>query len=361
MTYICSTGIGLPQHDINQQEIKELVKEIFTYTERQVERLLPVFDNAEVKNRQFVVEKNWFKESHSFKERNDLYQEYAQKYALEAVDECLTNSLFLTKDIPYEAIDMIIFVSSTGISTPSMDVHLMNERPFRDDVNRMPLWGLGCAGGAIGLARAHDWITAHPDKTALVISCELCSLTFQKGDIKKSNIIGTALFGDGVSAALAVGEESPFLSYRRKITPKIIKTSSSTKRNSADVMGWDVTDSGFEVIFSKSIPALVNSFWREHIHAFLLETQLVEKEIHSFIAHPGGKKVLTAMEDVLHCSSEKLKNSHNVLANHGNMSSATVFYVLQASMKDDNGRNERSILSALGPGFCSELLLLEWK
>lgn len=361
MSYICSTGIGIPQHDINQQEIKQLVKEIFTYTDKQVNRLLPVFDNAAVNNRQFVVEKEWFKKDHTFQDRNDLYQCLAKKYALEAMDDCLTNTLFLTRNIPYEAIDMIIFVSSTGIATPSMDVHLMNERPFRDDVNRMPLWGLGCAGGAIGLARAHDWITAHPDKTALVICCELCSLTFQKGDIKKSNIIGTAIFGDGVSAAIVIGEKSPFLSYRKKIAPKIIHTNSATKRDSTDVMGWEVTDSGFEVIFSKSIPALVNTFWRDHINNFLQETQHRSDDIYSFIAHPGGKKVLEAMQDVLDCSNEKLDSAYKVLANHGNMSSATVIYVLQEAMKENMEPNKRSILSALGPGFCSELLLLEWK
>lgn len=361
MTYICSTGIGIPQYDISQQEIKQLVKEIFTYTERQVDRLLPVFDNAEVKNRQFVVDKAWFKENHTFQERNNLYQNFAKKYALEAIDNCLNNTSLLSREIPYEAIDMIIFVSSTGIATPSMDVYLMNERPFRCDTKRMPLWGLGCAGGAIGLSRAYDWVAANPDKTALVVCCELCSLTFQKGDIKKSNIIGTALFGDGAAAALVIGEYSPFLSYRKGATPKVIKTSSAMKKDSTDVMGWEVTDSGFEVIFSKSIPALVSTFWAEHIDSFLQNNKLSEDQIHSFIAHPGGKKVLDAMEDVLKSSSKKFNHAYNVLANHGNMSSATVLYVLQECMNKGVNQNEISILSALGPGFCSELMLLEWQ
>lgn len=360
MAYICSTGIGIPQYDISQQGIKQLVREIFTYTERQVDRLLPVFDNAEVRNRQFVVDKSWFKESHTFQERNDLYQSLAKEYSLKAIDDCLTNASLLSQDIPYEAVDMIIYVSSTGIATPSMDVHFMNERPFRPDTNRMPLWGLGCAGGAIGLSRANDWISANPDKTALIVCCELCSLTFQKGDVKKSNIIGTALFGDGAAAALVIGEQSPYLSHRKKTVPKVIKTSSATKQNSTDVMGWNVTDTGFEVVFSKSIPALVSTFWSEHIHSFLLKNKLNENQIHSFIAHPGGKKVLEAMENVLQCSSEKFKSAYKVLASHGNMSSTTVLYVLQESMKEDVDQKQISVLSALGPGFCSELMLLEW-
>src|SRR5699024_2346346 len=170
---------------------------------------------------------------------------------LEAIDECLSNKGFLQKDIPYEAIDMIVFVSSTGLSTPSIDAHLMNERPFKASVQRMPLWELGCAGGAIGLSRAHDFITANPDKSALIVCCELCSLTFQKTDRKKSNIIGTALFGDGVAASIAIGKDSPLHSSRKNIIPQIKKTSSSTKKDRLDVMGWDITNNGMEVIFSK--------------------------------------------------------------------------------------------------------------
>src|SRR5699024_1882510 len=153
--------------------------------------------------RQFAADPSWLKNTHTFKESNELYQQSAISLSLEAIDECLSNKGFLQKDIPYEAIDMIVFVSSTGLSTPSIDAHLMNERPFKAMVQRMPLWGLGCAGGAISLSRSHDFITANPDKSALIVCCELCSLTFQKTDRKKSNIIGTALFGDGVAASIA--------------------------------------------------------------------------------------------------------------------------------------------------------------
>ncbi|MFD1849494.1 type III polyketide synthase [Oceanobacillus bengalensis] len=360
MTYICSTGVSIPEYNMQQEEVKQLVKKIFGYTSRQVDRLLPVFDHAEIDNRQFVVEKEWFEQDHTFEEKNNLYLELAKAHSVEAVDNCLSNDIFLKKAIPYEAVDMILFVTSSGIAAPTMDVHMMNERPFRQDVGRMPLWGLGCCGGAIGLSRAHDWITAYPDKTALLICSELCSLTFQKGDVKKSNIVGTALFGDGISATLLVGEESPYLDYRKSSIPKIIATDTRTKPNSASVMGWDVTNNGLEVIFSKSIPALVHSFWKEHLEWFLQERGLNELDFSSFIAHPGGKKVLLAMEEVLQCTKKKLKHSYHVLRNHGNMSSATVLYVLREWMKETMHTGDRSILSALGPGFTSELLLLEW-
>ncbi|WP_245843782.1 type III polyketide synthase [Oceanobacillus rekensis] len=360
LTTICSIGLGIPEFNIEQEEIKGIVKEIFSYSDKQINRLLPVFDHAAVNNRQFAVDQSWFLKEHSFKEKNDLYQVEAKKYSLAAIDDCLRNPEFLNDVMPYEAIDMIIFVSSTGIATPSMDVHLMNARPFRQDISRMPLWGLGCAGGAIGLSRAHDWLTAHPDKTVLIICCELCSLTFQKGDSKKSNMVGTALFGDGVSAALAMGSNSPYLSLSKTSTPKVITASSFLKRDSEDVMGWEINDLGFEVVFKKNIPSLVDSFWRDHVMNFFEQTNLFEKDIHSFISHPGGRKVMEAMEEVLQCSKDKLKQSYQVLSDHGNMSSATVLYVLREWMKQNIISGEKSILSALGPGFSSELLLLEW-
>lgn len=361
MAYICSVGNSLPENNINQEEVKELVQKIFGFTNREVKRLLPVFANAQVENRQFVVDKTWFENEHPFEEKNRIYQEQAIKHSLEAMDDCLESRDFLSEPIPYEAIDLIIYVSSSGIAAPSIDAFLFNERPFRPDVARMPLWGLGCAGGAIGLSKAFDWVKAHPEKTALIVCCELCGITFQKGDDRKSNIVGTALFGDGISSALIVGEASPYLHHRSQAVPKIMDTSSRMKKDSTSVMGWNITNTGLEVIFSKSIPSLVHSFWKEHIERFLEQLQLQKEKIAAYVAHPGGVKVLEAMEDVLQDDSEKMKQSYEVLQAHGNMSSATVFYVLKKWMETGLTAGEKGILSALGPGFSSELLLLEWK
>lgn len=360
MSYICSVGTSIPKHNISQEEVKELVQNVFGYTNREIKRLLPVFDHAQIENRQFVVAKKWFEEGHTFAEKNSIYRENAIHYSLEAIDDCLQNEHFLNNVIPYEAVDLIIYVSSSGLSTPTIDAFLLNERPFRQDVQRMPLWGLGCAGGAIGLSRAHDWVKAHPEKNALIICCEFCGVTFQKGDHRKSNLVGTALFGDGVSAALLVGEDSPYLKDKRQAVPKVTSTSSRTKRNSTDVMGWDVTNHGLQVIFSKSIPSLVESFWKEHIELFFQQLQVEKESIYAYIAHPGGVKVLQAMEEVLQSEKEKLRHSYNVLRNHGNMSSVTVLYVLKEWMREGIKAGEKGILSALGPGFSSELLLMEW-
>jgi len=358
---ISSVGLVIPPYDIRQMNIKSLVKDIFNNGQgKQVNRLLRVFDHAQIDRRQFAVEPDWFKKDHSFEEKNDLYHQLSIRYSLQAIDACLANGQFLEDPVPYEAVDLIIFVSSTGLSTPSLDTFIMSERPFREDIIRMPLWGLGCAGGAIGLSRAFDWITAHPEKNVLVVCCELCSLTFQKDDVSKRNIVGTALFGDGASAALVMGDNSTYLPYSKSIKPKIVKTSSLTKKNSHSIMGWHVTDRGLEVIFSKSIPALVRSFWKHHDDTFMKEVNVNRQTIHTYIAHPGGKKVLEAMEDVLEIPQAKIKHSYNVLRHHGNMSSATVLYVLHEWMQEAIKPKTLSILSALGPGFSSELLLLEW-
>lgn len=360
MVYIGSVGKGIPKFNLPQEEVKQLVQQVFARDSRKVKRLLPVFDHARIENRQFVVDKSWFEEDHTFEEQNQIYHEAAIRYSLEALDDCMENEAFLTKAIPYEAIDLIAYVSSTGISTPSIDAFLINERPFRTDIERMPLWGLGCAGGAIGLSRVFDYIQANPEKIALVVCCELCGITFQKDDDSTSNIVGTALFGDGISACLLVGEESPYLTHLKKPAPKITSKSSHFKKDSTSVMGWRVTNGGLEVIFSKSIPALVNTFWREHVELFFQQTNLQTKDISTYIAHPGGMKVLLAMEKVLEDDSAKLKHSYDVLQNHGNMSSATVFYVLHDKMKAGGQAGEKGMLSALGPGFNSEILLLEW-
>lgn len=361
MVYIGSVGLGIPPHHLTQEETKQLIKDIFL--KEQVNKLLPVFDNAKIKERQFVVDIDWIKQDYSFKETNERYVTYAKELALQAIDSCLNSNELLIAPIPYDAIDMIVFVSSTGIVTPSLDAHLFNERSFREDVVRMPLWGLGCAGGAMGLSRAYEWIQLHPDKTAIVICAELCSLTFQKEDHSTRNIVGTALFGDGVAASLLIGSESRYLEYLPVNKLQIKGTSSFTKKNTTDVMGWNVTNSGFEVIFSKRIPRLVKSLWKEHVSEFLQKNNRTVEDLSAIIAHPGGRKVLEEMESAFSIDRKLLNYSYNILENHGNMSSATVLYVLNKWLKDSIDKTflkKEGILSALGPGFSSELLLMEW-
>jgi len=360
LTQIVSIGLGIPDNAFSQEMVKNFVTTVFQHDDETMAKYMPVFDHAAVNERQLAVDSNWLQQDHTFQEQNNMYQNNAIKYSLRAMDHALTNHDYLTKNIPYDALDMIIFVSSTGISTPSICAYLMNERPFREDIARMPLWGLGCAGGAIGLSRGYDWLRAHPTKTALVVCCELTSLTFQKEDLRISNLIGTAIFGDGVGAVLMTGEKSPYQTYCKQEPPHLLSTSSRTKKDSTSVMGWNVTNNGLEVIFSKKIPDMVDPFWKEHLLAVCNDNQLDLEQVHSLIAHPGGKKVLVSMENALNITADKLTYSYSVLKNHGNMSSATVIYVLNEWMKTSIKPHEKSIVCALGPGFSSEILVLEW-
>ncbi|GGA61656.1 type III polyketide synthase [Ornithinibacillus halotolerans] len=359
MAIVCSVGQGILEYELTQDRVKDLVKDLFHYNEREVKRLLPVFDHAAIHKRQFVVPEQWFLKDHSFEDRNHLFQQHAITYSLQAMDNCI-NSSPLQDHISYEDIDLLVFVTSTGISTPSIDAYLMNERPFRRDVERMPLWGLGCAGGAIGLSRVYNWLKANPEKNALIVNCEFCSLTFQKTDQTKSNLIGTALFGDGVSAVLLLGEQSPFRKSLTRPSPFIKSYSSYTEKESTDVMGWKVINTGFEVIFSKSIPVLVHKIWKKHMEEFLHQVNLTSDKLSAFIAHPGGKKVLEAMMEALHIQASKIRYSKEVLKEHGNMSSVTVQYVLGKWLEEKMNIGDKGVLTALGPGFSSEILLLEW-
>lgn len=363
MVYIGSVGLGIPPYKMNQEEIKHLVYDLFkSSASHKLKRLLPVFDNALVKERQFIVEKEWFLEEKSFQDTNNLYVENAIKLSLEAIDNCLHHPM-LKKHVPYDAIDMIVFVSSSGISAPSIDAYLLNERPFREDIKRMPLWGLGCAGGAIGISRGFEWAKLYEDKNVLIVSTELCSITFQRRDTSISNIVGTALFGDGVAATLLIGAKSKYQDYLPDNKLKINSTSSFTKKNTTHIMGWNVSNKGLEVIFSKNIPKLVKTLWKDHVFSLLKHENFTTEDLSALIAHPGGRKVLEEMERALHIDRSLLKYSYDVLINHGNMSSATVMYVLEKWLncaKRLSFQEKKGILCALGPGFSSELISMEW-
>lgn len=301
----------------------------------------------------------WHRTNHSFEERNNLYIELATQYSVSVIQACLANTAFLSSSIPTEDIDAIIFVSSTGISTPSIDARVMNKLPFSDRLKRIPLWGLGCAGGAAGVSRAYDFCKAHPHAKVLVVCVELCSLTFQPNDFSKSNLIGASLFADGAACILVCGDEVAIATKRP--TPNILATGSKWMPDSENVMGWDVKNNGLHVIFQKSIPSIITNWLGPFIEQFLIDQELYSEQLTHFIAHPGGKKVLKAYEDTLYLSPQKTDISREILRRHGNMSSPTVLYVLEQFMLNEGQVEDTGLLVALGPGFCAEAVLLNWR
>ncbi|SFJ99299.1 alkylresorcinol/alkylpyrone synthase [Halobacillus dabanensis] len=360
MPYILSTGIRCADHSFTQSDIQKLVYNLFPLKEKEKKRLLPIFENAEINERQFAAPLAWFKDEHGLQERNELYHTQALQYCTQAVQSCLTNEEMLSVNISPELIDHILFISSTGISTPTLDTYLMNELKFDENTRRTPLFGLGCAGGTSGVAKAQEWLLGHPEKNVLIVCVELCSITFQPGDSRVSNFVGTALFGDGASAVLVIGDQSPLRQKAKVPLAKILKTSSRTKRYSTNVMGWRVIDTGFEVIFNKSIPRLVKEFWSVHAREFTENQGWKISEFPFIIAHPGGRKVLEGYREAFNLNEQALEISKNILKRHGNMSSPTVHFVLHEALKKQPVKGTRTIMTSLGPGFSSEMVSLEW-
>lgn len=358
MPKIASISTYKPPYVLKQSNIEKLTKELFQDKITQLDRLLKVFENGDIETRFFCVPLEWHQKEHSFEERNNIYIELATKYSVEVIKACLQNTSFLQNSISPEEIDAIIFVSSTGISTPSIDARVMNYLPFSDRMKRIPIWGLGCAGGAAGISRAFDYCKAHPSSKVLVVCVELCSLTFQPNDFSKSNLIGASLFADGAACVLVCGDAVK--TSNNKPIPSIINTASKWMPNSENIMGWDIKNNGLHVIFSKSIPAIISSWLGPFIDDFLTEQQILKAKLVNFVAHPGGKKVLKAYEDTLQLEQHQTFISKEVLRNYGNMSSPTVLYVLEQFMLQENKNNDLGLLVALGPGFCGEAVLLKW-
>lgn len=362
MSKVMSVGTAFPQFLLTQDQTVEFAQELFSESFRDINRLLTVFANGQIKQRHFAKGMSWFQNDHSFAEKNDAYIEQAVQLGSQAIVSCLTSHTYLMENVPYEEIEAIFFISTSGLSTPSIEARIMNELPFSPHTKRIPIWGLGCAGGASGLARAHEYCTAFPTAKVLVLSVELCSLTFQRNDRSKSNLIGTSLFADGVACALVVGEEVDTRMWGKLSTvPRMVDTQSTLMPHSEDVMGWDVKDEGLYVVFSKDIPTIIGSWLPVQVDTFLSKHSLHTSDMKHFIAHPGGKKVLDAYVDSLGFTAHMIEHSANVLQEHGNMSSATVLYVLDRFMQDDIKENEYGLLTALGPGFSSELVLMRWE
>jgi alkylresorcinol/alkylpyrone synthase len=252
-------------------------------------------------------------------------------------------------------IDALFFVSVTGVASPSIDARLVNRMGLSPNIKRIPMFGLGCVAGAAGLARAADYVRAFPDQVAVVLAVELCSLTWQRDDVSVANMISTGLFGDGAAAAVVAGRDTEFKG------PEIRATKSVFYPGSEEVMGWDISETGFHIVLSPDVPKVIRENLGGDVDAFLAESGIKRNDIASWIIHTGGPKVLEAVEDSLELAPDALKLSWECLKQVGNLSSASVLVVLQEVLAHHRGKpGSYSVLAAMGPGFCSELLLLRW-
>jgi alkylresorcinol/alkylpyrone synthase len=340
---IVSIATAVPPHVLRREDVAQLSLRLFHGRSDEIERLLPIYENSGIDKRHSCVPLSWFEQPHNWAERAELYLVNALDLIERAARDCLARA-----DLKPEQVDGIVCVSSTGIATPSLEARLLERMQFRRNVQRTPLFGLGCAGGVLGLARAAQLARGAPGQLILLLVVELCTLTFRAGDQSNANIVATALFGDG-AAALLVSTESSGLAIRcwgEHCWP-----------DSLDVMGWRIEEDGFGVQFSRDIPPLVRFEYPEALDGFLARQGLKRVHIERYIFHPGGRKVLQALEEGLALGRSALSNERDILRQFGNMSAVSVLFVLERQMTQ--GISGLSLLSSLGPGFTAAFLILE--
>lgn len=351
MPFIAATSkVDLP-YKTDQQAVKKQAQEMFSANFPQTDRLIFAFDNTEIITRNFCKPLSYYAGQNTFEQRNNEYLQNALKYSVEAIEDCVIKA-----NVKKEDITDILFVSTTGLATPSIDALIINQIHLNPHINRTPIWGLGCGGGVSGMAKANVVAKANPNAVVLLVAVELCSLTLIKSDYSKSNFIGSSLFSDGIAACIIKGDNHT--QEKQKVT--YIASSSKLYYDSLDVMGWDFQDTGFKVLFSKDIPTFIHEHVKEDITEFLAKQNLQLSDIKNFIFHPGGKKVLDAYTDALGVEGDFLHKTREVMNNYGNMSSGTVLYVLEKFISE-GFEDGYGLMMAMGPGFSSEMVLLDLK
>ncbi len=345
---IAATATAVPPYTLTRDDVKYYYQKVFSLEARRLNALMSVIDNSRVEKRYCIFPVEYFVEPRPLAQISVEYQEHSIKLSQEVAEACLAAAGLKPQDV-----DMIITVSCTGVMIPSVDAHLINRMGFRSDVRRLPITELGCAAGAVGFSRAADFVRAYPEATVLLVALELPTLTFQRQDLSQANLISCALFGDGAAAAVITG--------RMAHGPRILETESYFFPDSLGAMGFDLKDSGFHIVLSRDVPEMIRADIGRLIHGFLERNDLSDGEMAAFVLHPGGQKLLRFIEEELGLPKEKTQPSWDVLAQYGNLSSATVLFVLhQWLTKRVIGKGEHGLMAAFGPGFSAEMLLLEW-
>jgi alkylresorcinol/alkylpyrone synthase len=349
--YVRSVGTALPPHYADQETLIAAFRTHWSKEHFNLERLEELHRAVQVGGRHLAVPLEDYPGLVDLKSRNDAWVRVSTEVGEQAVRQALHRAGLAPAEV-----DHLFFVTVTGIATPSVDARLMNRLGLRPDVKRTPIFGLGCVAGAAGTARASDVLRAYPDQVAVLLSVELCSLTLQREDLSIANIIASGLFGDGAAALVLSGEERPAPGAAR-----ILATRSVFYPDTERVMGWDVVNGGFKVVLSAKVPEVVRGHVRQDVGGFLAQHGLRTEDIRHWVAHTGGPKVLEAFESTLELPTGALERSWKSLRETGNLSSASVLFVLESLLSSGEAEpGDYGLLMAMGPGFCAELVLLQW-
>jgi alkylresorcinol/alkylpyrone synthase len=353
---ISSVGTALPPYRYPQAEITEALRKRWQDKLAEPRMLNRLHANCGVEFRNFVLPLEAYPALVSFNATNDAWIAAAVELSQTCIARALSPLGLTAADI-----SAIFFASVTGIASPTIDARLINLMPFPATIKRTPIFGLGCVAGAAGISRASDYVRAFPNQIALLLSVELCSLTWQDDDQSIANLISCGLFGDGAAAVVLTGDQVVLPASQLAPGPRILATRSTFYRNTEHIMGWDIGSTGFTIVLSPDVPKVVIENLRGDVESFLAENNLALPDIASWIFHSGGPKVLEAVESSLNLPKDALAGSWQSLREVGNLSAASVLMVLADTLENHRGApGAYSILAAMGPGFCLELVLLQW-
>ena len=334
---------ALPPHELPQTIVQERAREILGPRYPQFDRLFKTFTTSGVETRRSVVPLEWFSNDHAWADRNARYMDGGVELFIDAAEGALKDAGWRASDV-----DCIVTVSSTGIATPTLEAQASMRMGFREDVMRVPVFGLGCAGGVSGLSVARTFAASQPGTRVLLVVVETCTLSFRTDRLQKADIIATVLFGDGAAGACLSTEAS---------SGRVVSLGRGIQKTWPDtlaIMGWDVDDTGLGVIFDRSIPEFVTENFAAATAEALSAAGLRAEDVDRFVCHPGGAKVVDAIEGALHLEQGSLQAEREVLRQAGNMSAPTVLFVLKAVLEE--GRTGQMVACALGPGFTAAYL-----
>lgn len=340
---LCSIATAVPEYVATQEEVAERTRRVFGLRMPEFERIAPVFENAGIERRHAVRPSDWYEQERSWPERTQVYLSEATHLFVDAARVALERA-----DISGADVDCVVTVSSTGIATPSLEARGAAALNLRPDIARVPVFGLGCAGGVTGLSIAARLAEARPGSNVLMVAVELCSLAIRLDKLTKANIVALALFGDGAAAAVVRTDARGHA--------RIATADEYTWPDTLDIMGWDVDQQGFGVIFDRTIPPFALEHLRPAVDSMLQRQGTSRDSIDRFICHPGGAKIVEAIEDGLSLHAGALDHEREILARYGNMSAPTALFVLERAI--ETGLPPRSMLMALGPGFTLSTLAL---